>query len=93
MLPKGIRNANRLSSMNFLGAGGRLMRKVMGDKRIDDPSDLLASLVTGGASLVAGPMSMDVMGLRREELIDSVDIGGVATFLQAARQSGTTLFV
>ena len=93
MLPKGIRNANRLSNMNFLGAGGRLMRKVMRDKRVDDPSDLLASLVTGGASLVACQMSMDVMGLRREELIDSVDIGGVATFLEAARQSGTTLFI
>ena len=93
MLPKGVGRANRLSNMNFLGAGGRLMRKVMRDKRVDDPADLLASLVSGGATLVACQMSMDVMGLRREELIDAVEIGGVATFLEAARESGTTLFI
>jgi tRNA 2-thiouridine synthesizing protein A len=43
--------------------------------------------------LVACQMSMDVMGLRREELIDAVEIGGVATFLESARQSATTLFI
>jgi tRNA 2-thiouridine synthesizing protein A len=93
MLPKGVGRANRLTTMNFLGAGGRLMRKVMRDKHVDDPTSLLASLVAGGATLVACQMSMDVMGLRREELIDAVEIGGVATFLEAARQSGTTLFI
>ena len=81
MLPKGVGRANRLSNMNFLGAGGRLMRKVMRDKHVDDPADLLAALVSGGAALVACQMSMDVMGLSREELIDGVEIGGVATFL------------
>jgi tRNA 2-thiouridine synthesizing protein A len=93
MLPKGVGRANRLTNMNFLGVGGRLMRKVMHDKHVDDPAHLLASLVSGGATLVACQMSMDVMGLRREELIDAVEIGGVATFLEAARQSGTTLFI
>ena len=93
MLPKGVGRANRLTNMNFLGVGGRLMRKVMRDKHVDDPANLLASLVSGGATLVACQMSMDVMGLRREELIDAVEIGGVATFLEAARQSGTTLFI
>ena len=68
MLPKGVGRANRLTNMNFLGVGGRLMRKVMRDKHVDDPADLLASLVSGGATLVACQMSMDVMGLRREEL-------------------------
>jgi tRNA 2-thiouridine synthesizing protein A len=93
MLPKGVGRANRLANLNFLGLGGRLMRKVMRHKRVDDPVDLLASLVAGGATLVACQMSMDVMGLRREEFIDGVEIGGVATFLDAARQSGTTLFI
>ena len=93
MLPKGVGRANRLSNMNFLGVGGRLMRKVMRDKHVEDPANLLASLVSGGATLVACQMSMDVMGLRREELIDGVEIGGVAAFLSEARQSGTTLFI
>ena len=93
MLPKGVLRANRLSNMSFAGIGGRLMRKVMRDKHVDDPADLLASLVSGGATLVACQMSMDVMGLRREELIDGIKIGGVASFLGEARQSATTLFI
>ena len=93
MLPKGAGRLNRLSNMNFAGLGGRLMRKVMGDKHVDTPASLLASLVDGGATLVACQMSMDVMGIRREELIDGVEIGGVATFLGEAQRSATTLFV
>ena len=93
MLPKGASRLNRLSNMNFAGLGGRLMRKVMGDKHVDTPASLLASLVDGGATLVACQMSMDVMGIRREELIDGVEIGGVATFLGSAQQSATTLFI
>ena len=93
MLPKGVGRTNRMTNMNFFGAGGRLMRKVMRDKRVEDPAVLLAALVSGGATLVACQMSMDVMGLKREELIDGVEVGGVATFLNEARQSGTTLFI
>ncbi|WP_026791827.1 FAD-dependent oxidoreductase [Pleomorphomonas oryzae] len=93
MLPKGAARLNRLSNMNFGGLGGRLMRKVMGDKHVDTPASLLASLVEGGATLVACQMSMDVMGIRREELIDGVEIGGVATFLGEAQQSSATLFI
>lgn len=93
MLPKGAGRLNRLSNMNFGGLGGRLMRKVMGKKHVDTPASLLASLVEGGATLVACQMSMDVMGIRREELIDGVEIGGVATFLGEAQQSAATLFI
>ena len=93
MLPKGAARLNRLSNMNFAGLGGRLMRKMMGDKHVDTPASLLASLIDGGASLVACQMSMDVMGIRREELIDGVEIGGVATFLGQAQTSATTLFI
>ena len=75
------------------GLGGRLMRKVMGDKNVDTPASLLGSLVDGGATLVACQMSMDVMGIRREELIDGVEIGGVATFLGEAQTSSATLFI
>lgn len=93
MLPKGAKKLNRLSNMNFAGMGGMMMRKVMGDKKVDTPAALLASLVEGGATLVACQMSMDVMGIRREELIDGVEIGGVATFLGEAQLSQTTLFI
>ncbi|PIO99095.1 FAD-dependent oxidoreductase [Pleomorphomonas carboxyditropha] len=93
LLPKGAGRLNRLSNMNFGGIGGRLMRKVMGDRHVDTPASLLAALVDGGAALIACQMSMDVMGIRREELIDGVEIGGVATFLGEAQRSATALFI
>ena len=54
---------------------------------------LIESARKGGARLIACAMSMEVMGLRREELLDGVDIGGVAAFLADADKSGTTLFI
>ncbi|MDO8685703.1 MAG: DsrE/DsrF/DrsH-like family protein [Clostridiales bacterium] len=38
-------------------------------------------------------MSMDIMGIIREELIDGVQIGGVASFLGAAEESDMSLFI
>jgi len=66
---------------------------VMGDRHVDTPVRLLAALVDGGATLIACQMSMDVMGIRREELIDGVEIGGVATFLGEAQRSAIALFI
>jgi tRNA 2-thiouridine synthesizing protein A len=93
MLPKGAARLNSVSKMNFGGLGARMMKMVMRDKRVDTPADLLQSLVTGGAQLIACQMSMDVMGIREEELIRGVELGGVAAFLAEAQESGTTLFI
>ncbi|TDR81940.1 FAD-dependent oxidoreductase [Paludibacterium purpuratum] len=93
MMPRGAERLNTISSMNFAGLGARLIRKVMRDKRVDLPAKLLQDLVQGGAQLIACQMSMDVMGIRQEELIDGVTLGGVATFLGEAGESGTSLFI
>jgi tRNA 2-thiouridine synthesizing protein A len=57
------------------------------------PTELLGELVKGGAQIIACQMSMDVMGIRHEELIDGVELGGVAAFLAEAQDSATTLFI
>ncbi|WP_237153068.1 FAD-dependent oxidoreductase [Oryzibacter oryziterrae] len=93
MLPKGVSKLDSLSKMNFAGIGARLMRKVMADKHVETPASLLKTLIDGGAQVIACQMSMDVMGIRAEELIDGVDLGGVAAFLAEAQESGTTLFI
>lgn len=93
MLPQGAGHLDSISKLNNAGLGVKLLRKVMRDKRVDTPESLLATLVEGGAQLIACQMSMDVMGLRHEELIDGVEIGGVAAFLGEAQESGTTLFI
>ncbi len=93
MLPAGMGKLDSISKLNNAGLGVKLLRKVMRDKHVDDPTTLLATLVEGGAQLIACQMSMDVMGIRQEELIDGVELGGVAAFLGEAQESGTTLFI
>ena len=93
MLPAGVGHLDSLSKMNNAGLGVKLMRKVMRDKGVATPASLLTELVAGGAQLIACQMSMDVMGIHHEELIDGVEIGGVAAFLGEAQESGTTLFI
>jgi len=93
MLPKGAGRLNSLSKMNFAGLGAPLMKHVMAGKKVAKPAELLGNLIEGGAQLIACQMSMDVMGIRHEELIAGVELGGVAAFLAEAQESGTTLFI
>jgi NADPH-dependent 2,4-dienoyl-CoA reductase/sulfur reductase-like enzyme/peroxiredoxin family protein/TusA-related sulfurtransferase/rhodanese-related sulfurtransferase len=93
MLPSDVGHLNTISKMDMHGMGAKMIRKVMHDKGVETPSNLLKNLVEGGASLIACQMSMDVMGIQKEELIDGVEIGGVAAFLGEAGESGTTLFI
>jgi tRNA 2-thiouridine synthesizing protein A len=93
MLPRGAGRLNSISKLNFGGAGTWLMKGVMKSKHVDTPQSLLKGLIDGGADLIACQMSMDVMGIRHEELIDGVEIGGVAAFIGEAQESGTTLFI
>jgi tRNA 2-thiouridine synthesizing protein A len=93
MLPSDVDHLNTISKMDMHGLGAKMIRKVMHDKGVETPGKLLQSLVEGGAQLIACQMSMDVMGIKKEELIDGVEIGGVAAFLGEASESGTTLFI
>ena len=93
MLPSDAGHLDTISKMDMHGLGAKMIRKVMRDKGVETPSNLLQSLIDGGAQLIACQMSMDVMGIKKEELIDGVEIGGVAAFLGEAEESGTTLFI
>lgn len=93
MMPAGVSRLNSISKMNFAGMGAWLIRKVMRDKRVEEASNLLRNLQQGGAQLIACQMSMDVMGIRHTELVEGVELGGVAAFLGEAHQSATTLFI
>ena len=46
-----------------------------------------------GVEFIACQMSMDVMGVKREELLDHVTIGGVATYMNRAEQANVNLFI
>ena len=92
MLPRGVSRL-KLSKLHFGGAGTAMMKGVMRRKKIDSVEELLRKAIDGGAKLVACSMSMDVMGIRPEELIDGVEIGGVGTYLADAEEADVNLFI
>ncbi|OGV53464.1 MAG: pyridine nucleotide-disulfide oxidoreductase [Lentisphaerae bacterium GWF2_50_93] len=92
MMPKGASKL-KLSKMNMMGMGTAMMKMVMKDKKVEDLPTLIESARKSGARLVVCSMSMDVMGIKKEELLDGLEIGGVATFLQEADNSSATLFI
>jgi len=93
MLPKGANKLNSLSKMNMSGLGAVAMKKVMKDKNVESINFLLESLIENGAKLIACTMSMDVMGISEEELIDGVELGGVGAYLGEAEDSNLNLFI
>ncbi len=92
MLPRGTRKL-RLSKMNMGGMGTAMMKKIMNDKNVDSLETLMQKAMKQGIKLVACTMSMDVMGIKREELIDGVELGGVGAYLGDAEESNVNLFI
>ena len=83
----------KLSKMNMGGAGSWMMRLIMKKKRIDSLESLMAQAVENGIEMIACTMSMDVMGVKKEELMDNVVLGGVATYLERAEDANVNLFI
>ena len=92
MLPKGTGKL-KLSRMNMGGLGTAMMRRIMQDKNIDSLEDMMKKAMENGVKIIACSMSMDVMGIRKEELIDGVEIGGVGSYLGDAEESNVNLFI
>ena len=92
MLPSDSRKL-KLSKMNMAGIGSSMMRHIMKKKNIDSLETLRDMAVANGVEFIACQMSMDVMGVSREELLDNVTIGGVATYMNRADESTLNLFI
>jgi peroxiredoxin family protein len=83
MMPRGSRKL-KLSNMNMM---------VMKNKKVSSLEELIQSAIESGIEIVACQMSLDVMGLKQEELIDGVKIGGVGYYLGEAEDSNVNLFI
>lgn len=83
----------KLSKMNMGGAGSRMMRMIMKNKHIDSLESLIAQAADNGVEMIACTMSMDVMGVKKEELMDNVTLGGVASYLERAEEANINLFI
>jgi len=92
MMPRGSKKLS-LSRMNMMGMGRSMIRNVMKKKNIDSLEDLIKSAQANGVELVACTMSMDVMGIKLEELIDGVKPGGAAAMIAHAEESDMSLFI
>ncbi|MCL2488614.1 MAG: DsrE/DsrF/DrsH-like family protein [Oscillospiraceae bacterium] len=92
MMPRGSKKL-KLSKMNMGGMGAKMIRSVMKKKNVDSLEDLIKMAQENGVELIACSMSMDVMGIKAEELIEGVTLGGAAAMLAHAEESDMSLFI
>ncbi len=92
MMPRGASKL-KLSKMNMGGLGTAMMKGIMQQKKVSSLDELINKAKTSGIKLVACSMSMDIMGIKKEELIDGIEPGGVAMYLDHAEAGNVNLFV
>ena len=92
MMPRGV-DKLKISKLNMGGMGTAMMKKVMRKKNVSSLQELIESAMKNGVRIVACTMSMDVMGLTKEELIDGIEYAGVASYLGAADEANVNLFI
>lgn len=83
----------KLSKMNMGGIGSRMMRHIMKTNQIHSLEELRQQALENGVEFIACQMSMDVMGIKKEELLEEVTIGGVATYMERADNANVNLFI
>lgn len=92
MLPKNSKDLP-VSKMNFFGIGAKMIRSVMKKKNIMSLEELIKKAIDSGVNITACTMSMDVMGISKDELIDGINYGGVGQYLGEAEKSNNNLFI
>lgn len=92
MLPKGPESLP-LSKMNMFGLGRIMMKLIMKQKNVDSLPTLIDKAIENDITLIACTMSMDVMGIKREELRPEVQIGGVGTYIGDTEKAKHNLFI
>ena len=92
MMPRGAGKAS-LSKMHMGGMGTAMMQHVMKTKNVPTLPEMIKEAQEFGVKFIACTMSMDVMGIKEEELIDGVEFGGVASYLGSADEANVNLFI
>lgn len=92
MLPKGVKKTG-LSKMNMGGLGAKMMAYTMKSKNVDTLESLMQQFIDNGGKIIACTMSMDVMGIQKDELIDGIEYGGVATYIGDSQEAYSNLFI
>lgn len=82
-----------LSKMNMGGMGAKMIKGIMEKNNVDSLETMMENAIKMGVKIIACAMSMDLMGIKREELIDEIEVGGVATYLGKTEDAGLNLFI
>jgi len=92
MMPRGATKLS-LSEMHIMGAGTAMIKSVMGKHNVPTLPNMISDAQENGVRLLGCTMTMDLLGMTKSDLLDGVELAGVATFLGEAQESGTTLFI
>lgn len=92
MMPRGPEKLG-LSKMNFAGMGPKMIKNVMKKHNAMQLPELIDMAKEQGVNLVACTMTMDLLGIQKEELIDGVELAGVAAYLGEASDGNVNLFI
>jgi peroxiredoxin family protein len=92
MTPAGASHMG-VSKMNMLGMGANMLQQMMKDKNVVSADELLELARENSVRIIACSMTLQVMGIKQEELLDGVEVAGAASYLENASRSGCTLFI
>ncbi len=92
MMPRGASKLP-LSSMNMFGMGPMMIKHIMKTKNVDELDIMIEKAKSLGVKFIACTMSMDLMGIKKEELIDGLEYAGVGSYITSNENVGTTLFI
>lgn len=92
LLPRGPEKLG-LSKLHFAGLGPIMMRRVMQKKNVATLNELIQMALELDIKLIACTMSMEVLGIQKEELIDGMEFAGVATYISEANDGNINLFI
>ncbi|WP_139492522.1 DsrE/DsrF/DrsH-like family protein [Brevibacillus dissolubilis] len=92
MMPRGADNLP-LSKMNFMGMGPKMIKHIMKKHNVVPLPDLIGMAKEQGVKLVACTMSMDLLGIQKEELLDDLEYAGVGAYLGDASEGKVNLFI
>ena len=82
-----------VSKLNFFGMGASMLRTMMKEKNVSSVEEMMALARDLGVKMIGCTMSMDVMGVTKEQLADDIELGGVAAFMAEAAHARVSLFV
>ncbi|WP_054956952.1 DsrE/DsrF/DrsH-like family protein [Paenibacillus dakarensis] len=92
MMPRGADKMG-LSNMNFAGMGPKMIKDIMKKHNAVPLPQLIEMAQEQDIKLVACTMTMDLLGLQKEELLDNIEYAGVAAYLADAQEGNVNLFI